>query len=84
MAAVFCLHCRAAQGLAVADQLIKILGPVWDLVDHPGLEYLVEFLQVGLIEQLEKGGIRRPALEGHAQGLVQSLSMTPDDGLQVA
>jgi hypothetical protein len=90
--AVLSLHRGAPQGLAVTHQLVETLAPAWDLTDHPSLEYLAELLQVGLVvaigfreaEQVEKGGIRRPALEIQAQGLVQSLPMMPGEGLQVA
>ena len=69
--AVFCLDGGAPQGFAVADQLVQTLCPTWDLGDHPGLQHLAEFLQVGLVEQVEKGGIGGPALEVQAQRLVQ-------------
>ena len=83
MAAVFRLHCRAAQRLAIAHQLVQTLSSARDLADHPGLEHLAEFLQVGLIEQVKEGGIRRPALEIEAQGLVQRLTMPPGKGLEI-
>jgi len=63
--------------------LVQTLSPAWDLADHPGLEHLAEFLQVGLIEQVKEGGIRRPALEIEAQGLVQRLTMPPGKGLEI-
>jgi hypothetical protein len=63
--------------------LLQTLSPAWDLADHPGLEHLAEFLQVGLIEQVKEGGIRRPALEIEAQGPVQRLTMPPGKGLEI-
>ena len=47
--AVLCLDGRSPQGLAVTDQLVQTACPPWDLADHPGLEHLAEFLQVGLV-----------------------------------
>ena len=82
--AVFCLDGGASQGFAVTDQLVQTLDTTWDLADHPGLQHLAEFLQVGLIEQVEKGGIRGPALEVQAQGLVQRLPVPPGKCLQIA
>ena len=66
--AILGLDGRAPQGLAVADQLVQTTFPTWDLADHPGLVHLPEFLQMGLIEQVEEGRIRWPALEIQAQG----------------
>jgi hypothetical protein len=80
---VFCLDRRATQCLAVAHQLVQTLGPAWDLADHPGLEHLAKLLQVGLIEQVEEGGIRRPALEIEAKGLVQRHSVPLGECLQI-
>jgi hypothetical protein len=54
---VFCLDGGAPQGFPVADQLVQTLRPTWNLADHPGLQHLAEFLQVGLVEQVEKGGV---------------------------
>jgi hypothetical protein len=71
--AAFCLDGGASQGFPVTDQLVQTLGSSWDLADHPGLQHLAEFLQVGLVEQVEKGGVRGPALEVQAQCLVQRL-----------
>jgi len=90
--AVFCLDGGASQGFAVTDQLVQTLGTTWDLADHPGLQHLAEFLQVGLVEQVEKGGVRRPALEVQAQGLVENFtvplllrrSLRLGEGLQIA
>ncbi len=82
--AVFCLDRRAPQGFAVTDQLVQTLCPTRDLADHPGLQHLAEFLQVGLVEQVEKGGDRRPALEVQAQGLVENFTVPPGEGLQIA
>jgi len=57
MVPVFRLHCGAMLGLAVADQLIQTLCPTRDLADHPALEDLTEFLEMGLDEQEGEGGI---------------------------
>ncbi len=84
MVAVFCLGGGASQGFAVTDQLVQTLGTTWDLADHPGLQHLAEFLQVGLVEQVEKGGVRRPALEVQAQGLVENFTVPLGEGLQIA
>jgi len=74
---------RAAQGLAVTHQLVQTIRPAWDLADHPGLQHLAEFLQMGFVEQIEEGGIRGPALEIQAQRLVQLLPMPPGKGFQI-
>ncbi len=74
---------RAAQGLSITHQLIQTRCPAWDLADHPGLKHLPELLQVGLIEQVEEGGIGGPALELQAQRLVQCLPMPPGKSLQI-
>jgi hypothetical protein len=76
-------HCRPPQGPAVAHQLLQTLCTVWDLVNHPGLEHLAEYLQVGLVQQVEQGGIRRPALEMQAQRFVERLTMPPRKGLEI-
>ena len=89
--AIHDLHCRAPQGFAVTHQLVLTLCTVWDLTDHPGLEHLAVasgfceavFLQMCLIEQVEEGGIRRPAFEIQAQRLVQLLPMPPGKSLQI-
>ena len=55
------------------------------------MEHLAEFLQVGLVVaigfreavQVKEGGIRRPALEIEARGLVQRLTMPPGKGLEI-
>ncbi len=64
-------------------QLVETDGAAWDLADHPGLQHLPELLQMGLIEQVEKGCIRRPTLELQAQRLVQRLSVPPGKRLQI-
>ena len=46
--AVLRLDRRAPQSLAVTHQLIQIFCPAWYLADHPGLQHLPEFLQMGL------------------------------------
>ena len=74
---------RAPQDLTVADQLFQIASPTWDLADHPGLHNLPEFLQMGLIEQVEEGGIGGPALESQAQRDIQSLSVPFGECLQI-
>lgn len=51
--AVFCLDGRASQCFPVANQLVQTLRPTCDLADHQGLQRLAEFLQLGLIEQVE-------------------------------
>ena len=66
--AVVSLHCRTLQGLAVTDQVLQTCCATWDLADQPGLEHLSELLQVGLIEQVEEGRIRRPTLEVQTHG----------------
>ena len=60
--AVFRLHHRAAQRLAVAHQLVQTLCAARDLPDHPGLQHLPKILQVSIIEQVEKDVILRHAL----------------------
>jgi hypothetical protein len=37
--------------------LVETVCAAWDLADHPSLEHLTELLQVGLVEQVEEGGI---------------------------
>ena len=74
----------APQGLAVTHQLVQTACPARDLADHPGLEHLPEFLQVGLVKQVQEGGIGRPALEIQAQGLVQRLAVPLGESLQIA
>jgi hypothetical protein len=44
---------------------------------------LTELLQMGLIEQIEKGGIGGPALEVQAQNLVQDLKVPLGERLQI-
>ena len=83
MVAVFRLNCRTAQRLAVTDQLIQSLRPVWDLADYPGLQHLAELLQVSLVEHIEEGGIGGPALELQAQRLIQRLPMPASKGFQI-
>ena len=83
MLAVLGLDSRAPQRFAVADQLVQTVGPAWDLAGHPGLEHLPELLQVGLIEQVEEGGIGGPALEIQVQRLVQGLPVPLGECLQI-
>jgi hypothetical protein len=64
-------------------QLVQTVLPTWDLANHPGLQHLAELLQVGLVKQVEEGGVRRPALELQAQRLVQRLSVPPGKGLEI-
>ena len=80
----FCLDDGASQGFAVTDQLVQTLCPTWDLADHPDLQHLAEFLQVGLVEQVQEGGVRRPPLEVQAQGLIQRLPVPLGECLQIA
>lgn len=84
MLAVLGLDNRAPQRLAVADQLVQTVGPAWDLAGHPGLEHLPELLQVGLVEQVEEGGIGGPALEIQVQRLVQGLPVPLGESFQIA
>ena len=81
--AVLGLQRRAPQGLAVTHQLVKTLAPTWDLADHPGQQHLAECLQVGFVEQIEEGGIRWPALEVKAKGIVQGFTVAFGKGLQI-
>ena len=83
VAALLRLNGRAAQGLAVTHQLVQTIGPAWDLADHPGLQHLPKFLQVGLVEEVEKGGIRGPALELQAERLIQRLTVPPGERLEI-
>jgi len=82
--AVWGLDRGAFEGLAITDQLIQSRCPTRDLADHPGLEHLAELLQVSLVEQVEEGGICRPALEVQAQRLVQRFPVPFGEGLQIA
>ena len=68
---------------AYTHQMVETVLPAWDLADHPGLECLAELLEVGLIEQVQEGGIRGPALEIQAESLVQRLSVPPGKSLQI-
>jgi len=82
-AAIFRLHGRAAERLAITHQLVQTLCPTWDLADHPGLQHLTKLLQVGLIEQVEEGGIGGTSLEVQAERLVQRLPVPPGKGFQI-
>jgi len=82
--AVSSLNRGAFEGLAVTDQLIESRCSAWDLADHPGLEHLAELLEMRLVEQIEEGGICRPALEIQAQSLVQRFPVPFGEGLQIA
>ncbi len=91
MAAIASFEGGAAQGLPVAHQLVQTLCPTRDLADHPGLQHLAVacgfceavLLQVGLVEQVEKGGIRGPSLVVQAQRLVESPPVPTRKPLQI-
>jgi hypothetical protein len=81
--AVLLLNSRAPQRFAVTHQQVKAISPTWDLAEHPGLEHLSEFLQVGPIEQVEEGGIGGPAPEVQAERLIQRLAVPAGKGFQI-
>jgi len=82
--AVWGLDPGAFEGLAITGQLIQSRCPTGDLADHPGLQHLAELLQVSLVEQVEEGGICRPALEIQAERLVQRFPVPLGEGFQIA
>jgi len=82
--AVLRLDRRAPQSLAVTHQLIQIFCPAWYLADHPGLQHLPEFLQMGLVKKIEERGVRRPPLEIEPQGLVQGFPVSFGERLQIS
>ena len=61
------------------------MRPAWDLADHPGLQHLTEFLQMGLVVAVRLpqsgtdigSGNRGPAIEIQAQQVVQLIPMPP-------
>ena len=75
---------RTAQGLAIADQLIEIDCPAWNLGDGPVSDRGADSSHVHLQKEVAKGGVRRRTLELKSQGLGEYGVMAPGEALQIA
>ena len=74
---------RTAQGLAIADQLIEIDCPTWDLSNRPVPDRGADGSDIHLQEEVAKGGVRRRTLELDPKRLREHSVMTPGKTLQV-